>query len=445
MLLSVLLLLLMVSWTEAAYTGTVFTHTAKDVQGSSFTFVRRIKLSFSSCAEGDSYLGSTNKIDESSGEWCLKEHTWKFTDQNLDYRCEWWTPPTWVNNSNGVSTFKFRIIYELKKRSDINRPNSSPQTGIIPLIRVPSNCQRDINLLTFDPDGDNVQCRYGSNPSDYECYICTAPSVLSVSSACSLSFSPTSSSNEGSYAVQLMMEDFPRWSITLTRSDGSTYSWSPSNFMTQISVQFVFKVDPAAPSCTAGEYLPRFLPPTPEHGAQFFIDLNETIEISIRAEATQSVITGIQFSGPFNMVKSSSGSGYFTLRWTPSFGQNNDDESHPVCFAVQATASSSVYQSELRCVIVTVSNIPFIVTPSPPPKTSVTPTTVALPLTTTSPPPKTSHVKVVKLKIKTSMSLKDKQDELEKAIQDQLITGGLPADIKVHLLSFGIANKTAAP
>ncbi|XP_054916792.1 uncharacterized protein LOC129379879 [Poeciliopsis prolifica] len=222
-----------------------------------------------------------------------------------------------------------------------------------------------------------------------------------------------------------MMEDFPRWSITLTHYNGSTYSWSPSNFMTQISVQFVFKVDPAAPSCTAGEYLPRFLPPTPEHGAQFFIDVNKMIEISIRAEATQSVITGIQFSGPFNMAKSSSGSGNFTLRWTPSFSQNDDNESHPICFAVQATASSSVYQSELRCVIVRVGNIPFIATPSP--------------------PPKTSHVKVVKLKIKTSMSLKDKQDELEKAIQDQLITGGLPADIKVHLLSFGIANKTAAP
>ncbi|XP_054916828.1 uncharacterized protein LOC129379909 [Poeciliopsis prolifica] len=336
-----------------------------------------------------------------------------------------WNPKAWINNRNSVSIARYLMTYELRKRSDINRPNSSPQTSIIPLIRVPSNCQRDINLLTFDPDGDNVQCRYGSNPSDYECYTCTAPSVLSVSSACSLSFSPTNSSNEGSYAVQLMMEDFPRWSITLTHYNGSTYSWSPSNFMSQISVQFVFKVDPAAPSCTAGEYLPRFLPPTPEHGAQFFIDLDETIEISIRAEATQSVITGIQFNGPLNMAKSSSGSGNFTLRWTPSFSQNDDNESHPICFAVQATASSSVYQSELRCVIVRVGNIPFIATPSP--------------------PPKTSHVKVVKLKIKTSMSLKDKQDELEKAIQDQLITGGLPADIKVHLLSFGIANKTAAP
>ncbi|XP_054916829.1 uncharacterized protein LOC129379910 [Poeciliopsis prolifica] len=334
-------LVAIIGWTEAGYYGTVFSHTTKDVQGNTFTVVRRVKLTCSSCAEIESWWSSTDKIEEISGEWCLKERTQKFTGWSFNYYSNRWDTPAWINNRNGVSSGRFRITYELRKRSDINRPNSSPQTGIIPLIRVPSNCQRDINLLTFDPDGDNVQCRYGSNPSEYECYNCTAPSVLSLSSACSLSFSPTNSSNEGSYAVQLMMEDFPRWSITLTHYNGSTYSWRPSNFMSRIPVQFVFKVDPAAPSCTAGEYLPRFLPPTPEHGAQFFIDLNEKIEISIRAEATQSVITGIQFSGPFNMAKSSSGSEYFTLRWTPSV--IDDEESHPICFAVQATTFHSDY------------------------------------------------------------------------------------------------------
>ncbi|XP_014878725.1 uncharacterized protein LOC106940475 [Poecilia latipinna] len=291
-------------------------------------------------------------------------------------------------------------------------------------MRVPSNCQRNISLLTFDPDGDHVQCRYGSSPDNYECYTCTWSPVLSLSSSCSLSFSPTSSSNEGSYAVQLMMEDFPRQTINLTRYDGSTSSWSPSSFMSQISVQFVFKVDPAAPSCTAGEYLPRFLPPTPEHGAQFFIDVNEMIEINIRAEATQSEITELLFSGPVSMTKNSSGSGYFTLTWTPSFSQYDDNETHPICFTVQANASSSVYQSELRCVLVRVGNIPSIATPSP--------------------PPKTSRLTVVKLKISTTLPLKDK-DEIEKAIKGKLVAGKLPADIKVRLLRVGPANKTAAP
>ncbi|XP_054916830.1 uncharacterized protein LOC129379911 [Poeciliopsis prolifica] len=414
------LLVAIIGWTEAGYYGLVLSHTTKDVQGNTFTVVRRLKASFTSCAELESWWSYTNKIDESSGEWCLGEYT--LVDRKSFYSSySGWNTGAWINNRNGISSGLAKIFIEGRFRSDINRSNSSPLTGILPVMRVPSNCQRNINLLTFDPDGDHVQCRHGSGSN--ECYTCTPPSVLSLSPACSLSFSPTSSNNEGLYAVQLMMEDFPRQTINLTDSKDATESRNSSISMTRMPVQFVFKVDPAAPSCTAGEYLPRFLPPTPEHGAQFFIDVNEMIEISIRAEATQSVITGILFNGPFNMTKSSSGSGYFTLRWTPSFSQN--DESHPVCFAVQATASSSVYQSELRCVIVRVGNIPFIATPSP--------------------PPKTSHVKVVKLKIKTSMSLKDKQDEMEKAIRDQLITGGLPADIKVHLLSFGIANKTAAP
>ncbi|XP_014877153.1 uncharacterized protein LOC106939304, partial [Poecilia latipinna] len=290
---------------------------------------------------------------------------------------------------------------------------------------VPSNCQRNIKLLTFDPDRDNVQCRYASYSS--ECFTCTAPSVLSLSSSCSLSFSPTSSSYEGSYAVQLMMEDFTRWSITLTRYDGYSSSLSTTTSISEIPVQFVFKVDPAAPSCTAGEYLPRFLPPTPEHGAQFFIDVNEMIEINIRAEATQSEITELLFSGPFNMVKSSSGSGYFTLRWTPSFSQYDDDETHPICFVVQAKSSSSVYQSDLRCVIVRVGNIPSIATPSP--------------------PPETTRLTVLKLKISTTLPLKDNKDEMEKAIKDELIRRGLPADIKVRLLSDGSVqvNEKAAP
>ncbi|XP_043954731.1 uncharacterized protein LOC122821007 isoform X2 [Gambusia affinis] len=427
MLLFVLLVMMMVSWTEAGYTGGVITHTTKVVQGNIFTSVHRYKFGYSSCGELETWFcsGCTKKIDESSGEWCLREYTeWSGSRIFYNYYHGGWGL-TWINNRNGVSSGRIAIFVEERNRSDINRPNSSPQTDILPVVRVPSNCQRNISLLTFDPDGDHVQCRHGSGY--YECSTCTPPSVLSLSSSCSLSFSPTSSSDEGSYAVQLVMEDFPRQTINLTHDDGSIVSISTSSSMSIIPVQFLFKVDPAAPSCTAGEYLPRFLPPTPEHGAQFFIDINEMIEINIRAEATQSVITELLFSGPFNMVKNSSGSGNFTLRWTPSVSQHDDKESHPICFAVQATANSSIYQSELRCVIVTVSNITFIATPSP--------------------PPKTSRLTVLKMKISTTLSLKENKDEIEKAIKDELIRRGLPPDIKVRLLSDGSVQvkETAAP
>ncbi|XP_014900899.1 uncharacterized protein LOC106955309 [Poecilia latipinna] len=264
--------------------------------------------------------------------------------------------------------------FDYRNRSDINDRGSPPLTTIIPLIRVPSNCQRNINLLVTDADGDDVRCRYAADP---ECNTCTPPSVLNVSSSCSLSFSPTNSSDEGPYAVQMVVEDFPTQNITLTDIFDSQVVKTPSDAMSSIPVQFVFRVDPAAPSCTAGEYLPRFLPPTPENGDQFYIDFNETLEISVRAEATQAETTELLFSGPPGVTKSSSGSGNFTLTWTPIDSDRGLNKT--LCFVVQANSSGSVYQSDLRCVFVTAGESPTTVSP---PST----TTTNQPTTTTEPP-----------------------------------------------------------
>ena len=40
---------------------------------------------------------------------------------------------------------------------------------------MPQNCPRTYKLPSFDPDGDNVQCRYG-NIRSVECSSCTSPS-----------------------------------------------------------------------------------------------------------------------------------------------------------------------------------------------------------------------------------------------------------------------------
>ncbi|XP_035984921.1 uncharacterized protein LOC118558492 [Fundulus heteroclitus] len=160
-------------------------------------------------------------------------------------------------------------------------------------------------------------------------------------------------------------------------------------------------VDPAASSCTEGDYLPRFLTPTPEHGAQFYSPVNQAVKINIRAATTHYLITELLYSGPYNVVKSSSGSGNFSLTWTPSAGE--DGQSHPICFVVQA---SSVYQSELRCVIVTVGK-----------------------------PPRKTYRTVMKLNISTALSPKDDHDKILQAMKDELIAKGFPPDITLHLLS----------
>lgn len=59
--------------------------------------------------------------------------------------------------------------------------------------------------------------------------------------SCSLSFSPTNSSNEGPYAVQLVMEDFPRQTITLTQTNCLQVVKTTNNALSKLPVQFVLR------------------------------------------------------------------------------------------------------------------------------------------------------------------------------------------------------------
>ena len=54
-------------------------------------------------------------------------------------------------------------------------------------------------------------------------------------------FNRTSSSNEGSYVVQMVMEDFPRQNITLTHTNGSQVTRTTSDAISKIPIQFAVK------------------------------------------------------------------------------------------------------------------------------------------------------------------------------------------------------------
>ncbi|XP_034095007.1 uncharacterized protein LOC117561596 isoform X2 [Gymnodraco acuticeps] len=395
----------------------------------SLTVVLRYKLSFHlfsssnfwTCPSlncGNQTSLELNMVDqESSGEWFQREGI--MTRQvpiNSQFQLEL-SGNAWINNNYGISRWKAVTGVELGNRSDIRQANTSPQTTILPALRVPSNCQRDFHLLDFDPDGDEVRCRY-ANSSLSECTQCTTPSVLSLSESCILSFSPNSSVNEGPYIVQMVMEDFPRQTISLTQNGGLTVT----SAISKIPVQFAVRVDPAVPSCTEGLYLPRFLTPTPANKAQLYTPVNQTLSISVNAEANVSTTLELLFSGPYNMNKSSLGAGRFLLRWTPS--QEEDGESHPICFVIQSiTNSTTKYQSELRCVIVTVGNEPTI--------------TTAVPSTT---PPVTGVSKqgVVAMRINISSASPLSEDFIRSTIiqqiKDELVRKGLPSDITLRLV-----------
>ncbi|XP_034094998.1 uncharacterized protein LOC117561596 isoform X1 [Gymnodraco acuticeps] len=430
MCVSLLLLLLVCGAQSSHFYGTVMTYYPKNTNADgSLTVVLRYKLSFHlfsssnfwTCPSlncGNQTSLELNMVDqESSGEWFQREGI--MTRQvpiNSQFQLEL-SGNAWINNNYGISRWKAVTGVELGNRSDIRQANTSPQTTILPALRVPSNCQRDFHLLDFDPDGDEVRCRY-ANSSLSECTQCTTPSVLSLSESCILSFSPNSSVNEGPYIVQMVMEDFPRQTISLTQNGGLTVT----SAISKIPVQFAVRVDPAVPSCTEGLYLPRFLTPTPANKAQLYTPVNQTLSISVNAEANVSTTLELLFSGPYNMNKSSLGAGRFLLRWTPS--QEEDGESHPICFVIQSiTNSTTKYQSELRCVIVTVGNEPTI--------------TTAVPSTT---PPVTGVSKqgVVAMRINISSASPLSEDFIRSTIiqqiKDELVRKGLPSDITLRLV-----------
>ncbi|XP_069574059.1 uncharacterized protein [Brachyistius frenatus] len=231
MLLSGLLLLLVCGAQASHFYGTVMTYYPQSINADgSVTVVLPYKLNFHTCLSADTWIcsncGTQNLTglqlvdQESSGDWCQNEQIMTRVVSSF--------PPfqlvlaggNWINNiNNGIVSWRAVTLVELRHRSDTGKPNASPQTTMLPAVRVPSNCQRDFDLLAFDPDGDEVKCRYG-NDSLFECNPCTPPSVLSLSPSCTLSFSPTDSSSEGPYAVQLVMEDFPRQTISLTQTNG---------------------------------------------------------------------------------------------------------------------------------------------------------------------------------------------------------------------------------
>ncbi|XP_047196003.1 ZP domain-containing protein-like [Hippoglossus stenolepis] len=120
--------------------------------------------------------------------------------------------------------------------------------------------------------------------------------------------------------------------------------------LSKLPMQFSFLVDPPAPSCQEGAFLPKFLPPTPANGDRFLAEVNKELEIRVKAQATDAKINNIVVSGPANIRKHQNTQGEFVLRWTPL--PDDHGQHFVICFAVEAVKSPAVYQSEMRCVVV---------------------------------------------------------------------------------------------
>ncbi|XP_036845362.1 uncharacterized protein LOC110533259 isoform X2 [Oncorhynchus mykiss] len=244
----------------------------------------------------------------------------------------------WIDNDNYVSAWWLLTLVDLGVRSDTKTVNRSPQTTVIPLMRVPANCERDFKLLSFDPDGDEVRCRYAV-PTD-ECYTSSdLPNDFTLRENCTLSFWGNSNTTR-TYAVQLVMEDFPTQSISLSYTDGSQSIRTSNNTLCKLPVQFAVIVDPPVTSCMEGLYLPIFLSPTPAQGALLYASADQPLEITVRAQATQSTVSELLVSGPSSITENTTVPGEYLLRWTPT--EDEEGGYYPVCFIAQGVNDSSV-------------------------------------------------------------------------------------------------------
>ncbi|KAM4744349.1 CUB and zona pellucida-like domain-containing protein 1 [Anableps anableps] len=99
-----------------------------------------------------------------------------------------------------------------------------------------------------------------------------------------------------------------------------------------------------------GLYLPQLVAPTPPHGTRIVGEVNKELEIRVRATAAYSSIQNIIFSGPSNVTKHRDTNNDFVIRWTPV--EDDLGDHYPICFVVESATGSSVYQSEMRCVLV---------------------------------------------------------------------------------------------
>ncbi|XP_059420457.1 glycosyltransferase-like protein gnt13 [Carassius carassius] len=112
-------------------------------------------------------------------------------------------------------------------------------------------------------------------------------------------------------------------------------------------------VDGPAPSCTEGEYLPRFLHPTPHHGEHLQARVNEELEIRVKAFASFSRIIDVIISGPLNSTKYKTTTGEYVIYWTPT--ADNYGQHFPFCFIAEGQYGFDIYHSEMRCVVAKVN------------------------------------------------------------------------------------------
>ncbi|KAI2649298.1 CUB and zona pellucida-like domain-containing protein 1 [Labeo rohita] len=342
------LLLLASTATASHYIGGLMTFTPRKNPDGTYLVDIRLREGHYTCDPYDYWYcgfgdcGSktlvSGRVDSSvSSRWCQTEGVMKRTvPNNSPFQLEK-NSCCWISDIvSGIGNFKLLTYIDLGERSDTSKPNTSPVVTTLPVVRVPQNCARNYNFLSYDSDHDQVRCRYGLLSAN-ECGMCNQHTGFTLDqNTCTLSYSfkPT-----GVYAFELVMEDYPTQIINLNyiavasavRSPFNNASFNPP--LSKIPLQFAWRL-------------------LHHRVSRVNIFLVSSTQHLITENIFRLVITDVVFSGPLNSTKETTTTGEYVIKWTPTseeYGQN-----FAFCFTAEGQYGLRSYQSEMRCVIVVV-------------------------------------------------------------------------------------------
>nr|XP_019918640.2 integrin beta-like protein A isoform X1 [Crassostrea gigas] len=296
-------------------------------------------------------LANTNYICTGasvSDDWEQGENTFTYTFPRIGPYTVEFTGGNWVSlNFGRAGSWSVGTVVYLANRSDTHNKNRSPVTTGKPMYTIQYSCNATIRIPVVDDDGDTVRCRWSTGS---ECVsICNAlPSATIDSNTCTISF-PANHASNGTYAVAISVEDYPKSTIII----GSKV-YTTGTKMSTVNLQFLVKTPSISGSCNDK---PRFISPTPAQGSTIQIDILQISQVSFYVTNTRS-ITRIYITSPAGMtytslqsVPSQPGIVFVTTSWTP---QQNQIGLHIVC----ALAEDSIGKtSEARCVNVNVNDV----------------------------------------------------------------------------------------
>lgn len=102
----------------------------------------------------------------------------------------------WINEL-GATDLKYSIQTSgsLNVRQDTGKVNSSPVSATSPIVRLQWNCSYSLDIVTDDPDGDEVRCRWAKGIG--ECGgVCRSLPGATLEPVCSLRYSKTITDND---------------------------------------------------------------------------------------------------------------------------------------------------------------------------------------------------------------------------------------------------------